>query len=67
MRIVLATSNKGKLKEFNESLNETIIPFSQLLGRVEIIENGKTFKENALIKATTIYQKLNENLYCYIR
>ena len=58
-RVVAATSNKGKLKEFARILApfgiEVIAPPQGTLD--DIIENGKTFEENALIKAQTIFQK----------
>jgi len=58
MKIVLATTNKGKLREFNEMCKDEVIPFRDILGDLEIIENGNSFQENALIKAKTIFDKL---------
>ena len=61
MKIVLATSNKGKIKEFKKLMpNDDVIAFSEILGDMEIIEDGLTFQENAIIKAKTIYDKLND-------
>lgn len=60
MKIVLATGNKGKLREFKQMCQDEIIPFSDLLGGFEIVEDGDTFAQNALIKARTIYEKLGE-------
>lgn len=61
MKIVLATSNKGKIKEFKKLMpNDDVVAFSELLGDIDIIEDGLTFKENAIIKAKTIYDKLND-------
>jgi XTP/dITP diphosphohydrolase len=60
MKIVLATGNKGKLREFKQMCQDEVVPFSDLLSDVEIVEDGDTFAENALIKARTIYQKLGE-------
>ncbi|HEY9190651.1 MAG TPA: RdgB/HAM1 family non-canonical purine NTP pyrophosphatase [Sulfurovum sp.] len=60
MKIVLATGNKGKLREFKQMCDYEVVPFSDLLSDVEIVEDGDTFAENALIKARTIYQKLGE-------
>lgn len=60
MKIVLATGNKGKLREFKQMCDYEVVPFSDLLSEVEIVEDGDTFAENALIKARTIYQKLGE-------
>lgn len=61
MKLVLATGNKGKLREFRKMCDEDIIPFFDLLGVFEIVEDGNTFAANALIKARTIYEKLGED------
>ena len=61
MKLVLATGNKGKLREFKQMCEAEITPFSDLLGEFEIEETGKTFAENALIKARTIYEKLGDD------
>lgn len=60
MKIVLATGNKGKLREFQQMCKEEVIPFSALLEPFDIIEDGDTFAQNALIKARTIYERLGE-------
>ena len=58
MKIVLATGNKGKLREFQQMCEGEIIPFASLTGELEIVEDGETFAQNALIKARTIYEKI---------
>jgi len=58
MKLVLATGNKGKLREFKQMCQDEVVPFSDLLGAFEIVEDGDTFAANALIKARTIYEKL---------
>lgn len=60
MHIVLATGNKGKLREFKQMCQDEVLPFSDLLGKFDIVEDGDTFAANALIKARTIYEKLGE-------
>jgi len=60
MKLVLATGNKGKLREFKQMCEDEVVPFSELLGDFEIVEDGDTFAENALIKARTIYEKLGK-------
>lgn len=60
-KVVIASGNRGKIKEFEEILNENLTPFYELLGDIEIIEDGKTFAQNALIKAKEIYNKLGED------
>lgn len=61
MRIVLATSNKGKVREIKELLHDReVYPYTDLIEGFEIIEDGKTFKENALIKARAVYHALGD-------
>ena len=63
MKIIVASSNKGKIKEIKEFLKDfEIVPFSEMIDPFEIEENGKSFKENAIIKAKAIYQKLPGNI-----
>ncbi len=59
MHIVLATNNNGKIKEFKSYMDKDIVqPFSEVLEPFEIIEDGDSFKKNALIKAKAVYEKL---------
>lgn len=61
MKIVLATSNKGKVKEFQSWMDDyEVVPFSDIMTPFEIEETGTTFKENALIKARAVYEKLDD-------
>ena len=60
MKLVLATGNKGKLREFRQMCQDEVTAFSELLGAFDIVEDGDTFAANALIKARTIYEKLGE-------
>jgi len=60
MKIVLATGNRGKLREFQAMCDVEVIAFSELLGELEIVEDADSFKGNALIKARTIYEKLED-------
>jgi XTP/dITP diphosphohydrolase len=58
-KIVLASNNKHKIKEFNEILdNVEILTLNDIEFFSEIEETGKTFLENALIKASTISKYL---------
>lgn len=59
-RIVFATGNENKMKEIREilgDLNTEIISLKQAGIDVEIIEDGKSFEENALIKARAIWNE----------
>ena len=60
MKIVLATGNRGKFREFKNMCETEVIAFSEILGEMDIVEDADTFKGNALIKARTIYEKLQD-------
>ncbi|MEQ1966815.1 RdgB/HAM1 family non-canonical purine NTP pyrophosphatase [Xenorhabdus nematophila] len=60
MKIILATQNKGKLNEFTKILSHQkstlefeLKPLSEDIG--EIQETGKTYLENALVKANKVF------------
>ena len=38
MKLVLATGNKGKLREFKQMCQDEVVPFSDLLGEFEIVD-----------------------------
>lgn len=61
MKIVLASNNKHKIKEFSELLspllpgqNIELLSLSDIGFTDEIEENGTTFAENAMIKASAV-------------
>ncbi len=61
--IVIATNNKHKLEEIGDILKDLDYNIKSLkdvnLDGIEIVEDGKTFEHNALIKARTISKKTN--------
>lgn len=60
-KLVLATSNKGKVREIKELCKEyEVIPYTEIIDEFEIIEDADSFKENALIKARAVYEALGE-------
>ena len=60
--IVVASNNKYKIKEIKEILTQyNVIPMEEIGFNQEIEENGKTFAENALIKANTIHKYLKKS------
>ncbi|MEK6659124.1 MAG: RdgB/HAM1 family non-canonical purine NTP pyrophosphatase [Campylobacterota bacterium] len=62
MKLVLATSNKGKVKEIKALCEDfEVIPYSELMDEFEIVEDGSSFKENALIKARAVFKALNSD------
>jgi XTP/dITP diphosphohydrolase len=61
LKLVLATSNKGKVREIQALCEDyEVIPYSELIEEFEIVEDGDTFKENALIKARAVFKVLND-------
>ena len=60
--IVLASSNKGKIKEIKKYFGQDVVAFSDLIEPFEIEENGNSFKENAIIKAKAIQEKLPHHI-----
>ena len=58
MQLVLASGNKGKLREFQAMSEVPIVPFGEVMAPFEIIEDGETFADNARIKARAIYERL---------
>ena len=60
-KLVLATSNKGKVREIKELCKHyEVVPYTDLMDAFEIIEDADTFKENALIKARAVYKALDD-------
>ncbi|MCL5779452.1 MAG: XTP/dITP diphosphatase [Firmicutes bacterium] len=54
MKLVLATNNKGKVKELAEMLNPLglqVVPIGEYPGFQEVEEDGETFADNAIKKA----------------
>ncbi len=61
IKIVLATGNSGKVREIREFLTDfEIIPYTDIMDSFEIIEDGDSFKANAIIKAKAIFDKLED-------
>ena len=59
-KLVLASKNKGKIREFTAIFdNYEVIPYTDLGITEEPDETGNTFFDNALIKAKTISQICN--------
>ena len=58
-RIIFATGNKNKVRELNEILEGFSIPVESMKDagiETDIVEDGKTFEENSLIKARSIWK-----------
>lgn len=56
-RLIFATGNQGKMREIREILGDTIpeiLSMKEAGISADIVEDGKTFEENALIKARAV-------------
>ena len=61
MKLVLATGNKGKVREITAMYGSfEVVPYSDLIEAFDIVEDEPDFKGNALIKARAVYKALND-------
>ena len=63
MKIVLATHNQGKIREFREAFAELgwdAVPISEIADLPDPEETGETFEENALQKARSYAASIGE-------
>lgn len=62
-KVIFATSNEGKMKEVRailEDLGMEVLSMKEAGISVDIVEDGTTFEENAVIKATEIQKVCGE-------
>ncbi len=62
-RIIFATGNKNKMREIHEILGDLgweILSMKEAGIDVDIVEDGTTFEENALIKAKAVAAHCND-------
>lgn len=62
-RIIFATGNQGKMREIRAILQDTgaeILSMKEAGAFLEIVEDGKSFTENAVIKAKAVAQMLSQ-------
>lgn len=65
MRLVFATGNQGKMREIRDIMSDSgyeIVSMKEAGVDPEIEENGKTFEENAMIKARAVSKLLPDDL-----
>lgn len=61
-KIVLATSNKGKVVEIKNMMDGyEVINYTDIIPPFHIEEDGLTFKENAIIKAKAVFDALGDD------
>ena len=68
MKILYATTNKGKIAELNrtirlENLDAEVITLKDIHFNEEIVENGTTFEENSSIKAEAVKNPFRGGMY----
>ncbi len=67
MKIILASGNKGKIKEIKNYYKDyEVLAYSDIISPFEIVEDGDTYQANAIIKAETIYKKLKDKIDNFI-
>lgn len=62
MEVIIASNNQNKIREFKkifEGSNFELKSLKEIGLDIDVEENGQTFEENAIIKATTIAKKMN--------
>lgn len=62
-KIIFATGNQGKMKEIREILSDLdaeVLSMKEAGIQADIVEDGKTFEENAIIKAKAICEMTGE-------
>lgn len=62
-KIIFATGNQGKMKEIREILSDLdaeVLSMKEAGIEADIVEDGKTFEENAVIKARTVCELTGE-------
>lgn len=61
-KIVLATSNKGKVVEIKNMMDGfLVVNYTDIIAPFHIEEDGLTFKDNAVIKAKAVYDALGDD------
>lgn len=66
-KLILASNNKHKIKEFNEVLTDyEILSLNDIGFTEDIVEDGNSFSENALIKCKAVSEYCKNNNYDYL-
>lgn len=57
IELILASSNAHKAEEFSELFDPKLITVKAAPSKIEVVEDGETYFENALLKAKAYYDK----------
>jgi XTP/dITP diphosphohydrolase len=57
MELILASGNEHKAEEFSELFNPKLVTVKAAPEKIDVVEDGTTYFENALLKAKAYYDK----------
>lgn len=57
MNFILASGNAHKAEEFNQLFSEDVINITAAAERLDVVEDGKSYQANALLKAEAYFKK----------
>ena len=57
IELILASSNAHKALEFSELFDPTLVTVRSAPSKIDVVEDGETYFENALLKAKAYYDK----------
>jgi len=60
MRLILASGNRGKIREFKEMLDDSLLSISDILDEFYVDESADSFAGNALLKAQALFERVGD-------
>ncbi|GMB96395.1 non-canonical purine NTP pyrophosphatase [Helicobacter sp. NHP22-001] len=64
--LIFFSNNAHKCAEVQAILGQEVLPYTRLLGRVEVVESAQSFEENAHLKAQALYPFLADKLQDFL-
>ena len=63
MKIILASGNQGKIREIaSYCTSHDVLPYTDIVEKFDVVEDGATFKANALLKAHAVYERVKDRV-----
>lgn len=63
MKIILASGNQGKIREIaSYCTRHDVLPYTDIVEKFDVVEDGTTFKANALLKAHAVYERVKDRV-----
>lgn len=63
MKIILASGNQGKIREIaSYCTRHDVLPYTDIVEKFDVVEDGTTFKANALLKAHAVYKRVKDRV-----